>query len=141
MDTSKIKELAELLNSYDLTKLKIKDEASKVTITLEKAKYNNIPADVPQVALSTTAEAPVGAKNIKEIKSPMVGVFYAAHSEGSPPFVTAGSKVKKGDILGIIESMKLMNDIHCGYDGEIAHVCVANGDVVEYGQTLFKVKI
>ena len=72
------------------------------------------------------------------VLSPMVGVFYASPSPSDPPFVTVGSKVKKGDVLCIIEAMKLMNEITAEEDGEIIDICTANGSVVEYGQILFK---
>ena len=72
------------------------------------------------------------------VTSPMVGVFYASPSPTDPPFVTVGSKVKKGDVLCIIEAMKLMNEITAEEDGEIIDICAGNGSVVEYGQILFK---
>ncbi|HML49609.1 MAG TPA: acetyl-CoA carboxylase biotin carboxyl carrier protein, partial [Clostridia bacterium] len=74
-----------------------------------------------------------------EVKSPMVGVFYAAPSPESPPFVKRGDRVKRGDVLCIIEAMKLLNEIAAEADGEIADICVENGQVVEYSQTLFKI--
>lgn len=77
--------------------------------------------------------------NLKEIKSPMVGVFYAAPAPGEKPFVERGSKIKKGDVLCIIESMKLMNEVTSDYDGVIADICVLDGQVIEYSQVLFKV--
>jgi acetyl-CoA carboxylase biotin carboxyl carrier protein len=76
---------------------------------------------------------------LKEIKSPMVGVFYAAPAPGEKPFVERGSKIKKGDVLCIIESMKLMNEVTSDYDGVIADICVLDGQAVEYSQVLFKV--
>jgi len=66
-------------------------------------------------------------------------VFYAAPSPGSAPFVKVGDKVKKGTVLCIIEAMKLMNEICSEYDGEIVDICVENEQIVEYGQTLFKI--
>ena len=72
------------------------------------------------------------------VVSPMVGVFYASPSPDDPPFVKVGQKVHKGDVLCIIEAMKLMNEITAEEDGEIIDVCATNGSVVEYGQTLFK---
>ncbi len=69
----------------------------------------------------------------------MVGVFYSSPSPEAEPFVKVGSKVKKGDVLCIIEAMKLLNEINADTDGEIVDICVNNGDVVEYGQPLFKI--
>lgn len=74
------------------------------------------------------------------IKSPMVGTFYSSSSPKSAPFVKVGDKVKKGQVLCIIEAMKLMNEIESEFDGEIQKVCVKDEDIVEYGQTLFKIK-
>ncbi len=69
----------------------------------------------------------------------MVGVFYAAPSEGAEPFVVPGDRVKKGQTLGIVEAMKLMNEIESDCDGVVTEICVRNGDMVEYGQALFVV--
>ena len=71
--------------------------------------------------------------------APMVGVFYAAPAPGDEPFVHVGSKVKAGETLCIIEAMKLMNEINSEMDGEIAEICVGNGQVVEYDQPLFRI--
>ncbi len=75
----------------------------------------------------------------KEIVSPLVGTFYEASQEGAEPFVTVGSQVKKGQVLAIVEAMKLMNEIESEQDGVITEICVKNGEAVEYGQTLFKI--
>ncbi|MCL1790109.1 MAG: acetyl-CoA carboxylase, biotin carboxyl carrier protein [Peptococcaceae bacterium] len=80
----------------------------------------------------------VNFNHLIEVKSPLVGVFYSAVSPESDPFVSIGSKVKKGDVLCVIETMKLMNEIIAEQDGEIVDICVRNGDIAEYGQTLFK---
>ena len=68
----------------------------------------------------------------------MVGVFYKANAPGAEPFVKIGSKVKKGDVLCIIEAMKLMNEIYAEQDGTIAEICMNDGDVAEYSQVLFR---
>ncbi len=69
----------------------------------------------------------------------MVGVFYEAPSPEAEPFVKVGSKVKKGDVLCVVEAMKLLNEITADADGEIVDVCVENGQLVEYGQVLYKI--
>jgi len=74
------------------------------------------------------------------VKSPLVGTFYAAASPDVDNFVKLGDKVKKGQVIGIIEAMKLMNDIESDFDGEIVEILVNNQDMVEYGQPLFKIK-
>lgn len=94
-----------------------------------------------QVAVNNVTVTPSETyDDSKTIKSPLVGTFYAASSPESEPFVTIGSQVKTGDTLGIIEAMKLMNEIECEYDGVIKKVLVENGDLVEYGQPLFAIE-
>ena len=79
-------------------------------------------------------------ENYKIVKSPMVGTFYESSSPDAEAFVKIGDKVKKGQVLCIVEAMKLMNEIESEFDGEIVEVCVKNEDVVEYGMPLFKIK-
>ena len=102
-----------------------------------------MPAAAAQSAQEAPASAPVedpgvDFNDVFEAKSPLVGVFYAAPSPGAEPFVRVGSRVKKGDVLCIVEAMKLMNEIQAERDGEIVDICAHDGDVVEFGQTLFK---
>jgi acetyl-CoA carboxylase biotin carboxyl carrier protein len=81
--------------------------------------------------LSSSSSSPVDFNNIIEVKSPMVGVFYSAPSPGSEPFVKIGDRVKKGDVLCIIEAMKLMNEILREHEGEIVDICAENEQIVE----------
>ncbi len=74
------------------------------------------------------------------VTSPLVGTFYAAPSQDLPPYVQVGDKVKKGQVLAIVEAMKLMNEIESDFDGEIAEIYVENGQPVEYGQKLFRIR-
>ena len=76
----------------------------------------------------------------KIIKSPMVGTFYSRPAPNKEAFAKAGDTVKKGQVICIVEAMKLMNEIESEFDGEIAEICVKDGDVVEYGTPLFKIK-
>lgn len=76
----------------------------------------------------------------KLIKSPLVGTFYAAPAEDAKPFVNVGDEVKKGQVLAIVEAMKLMNEIESDFDGKIVEILVENGDNVEYGQPLFRIQ-
>lgn len=91
---------------------------------------------------STNAPISTEAKSTpqKSIKSPMVGTFYSASSPGAEPFVKVGDHVKKGDIVCVIEAMKLMNEVEAEEDGEIVEILVNNEDMVEYGQELFRVR-
>lgn len=79
-------------------------------------------------------------ENFKIVTSPMVGTFYEASSPKQPPIVKVGDKVKKGDVLCIIEAMKLMNEIESEFDGEIVEICVQNEEIVDFGKPLFKIK-
>lgn len=76
----------------------------------------------------------------KIVKSPMVGTFYSSSAPDKPPFVKVGDKVSKGQVLCVVEAMKLMNEIESEYDGEIAEICINNEEMVEYGTPLFKLK-
>lgn len=91
------------------------------------------PAAAPPPPAAAEAEAPKG----HVVKSPMVGTFYRAPSPGAKPFVELGQAVKPGDILCIIEAMKLLNEIECEVSGEVKEILVENGQPVEYGQPLF----
>ena len=101
-----------------------------------------VAAPVAEVTPATTADAASGAvdENVKTITSPLVGTFYSASSPDAEPFVRVGDTVKKGQVVGIVEAMKLMNEIECEHVGGITEIIVNNGDMVEYGQVLIKVK-
>lgn len=88
----------------------------------------------------TTLEKQEGKSDCLTIESPMVGTFYAAKSEDSDPYIVVGEKVKKGQIVGIVEAMKLMNEIESEFDGVVESILVKNKDVVEYGQPLVVIK-
>ena len=92
-------------------------------------------------SVSQAETAPVSEKEPEGnvVKSPLVGTFYAAPAEDADPFVKVGDKVKKGQVLAIVEAMKLMNEIESDFDGEVAETYVKNGQAVEYGQPLFRI--
>ena len=92
-------------------------------------------ADPDTVSLVSDTQKPG-----KTITSPLVGVFYTAPSEDADPFVKAGDSVKKGQVVGIVEAMKLMNEIASNEDGVISEICVTDGQVVEYGTELFRIR-
>ena len=152
MKINDIKALAELVSKNNLsaleysegeTHLRIENAPRTVTVAPAQAApaaAPAAPAAAPAVEAAPVAAADAGAdfNAAKMVTSPMVGVFYASLSPTDPPFVTVGSKVKKGDVLCIIEAMKLMNEITAEEDGEIIDICATNGSVVEYGQILFK---
>lgn len=146
MDIKKIRALANLMQSTGLNVIEIKEGDGTIRLErhepLPKAELQNtlppqlqIYPAIPEIKDETKA---ADFNDMTEVKSPIVGVFYAAPSPESQPFVQVGSKVKKGDVLCIVEAMKLMNEIVAEADGEIYDICVKDGEIVEFGQTLFK---
>ncbi|MFR7545327.1 MAG: acetyl-CoA carboxylase biotin carboxyl carrier protein [Clostridia bacterium] len=125
----------------DGTKIKMKKNETKVVEKAEpKPGMLVIKENVLPTEQKEETKAVVKTENYKEIKSPMVGTFYSSPSPKDLPYVKVGDKVKKGDVLCVVEAMKLMNEIESEYDGEIVEICVKNEDMVEYGTTLFKIK-
>ena len=154
MNIKQIKALAQILAQNDLSALEINEGETHIrlerTVAQPAAQAGAVlvappmPAAAAQPAQEAPASAPVedpgvDFNDVFEAKSPLVGVFYAAPSPGAEPFVRVGSRVKKGDVLCIVEAMKLMNEITSDFDGEIVDICAMDGDVVEYGQPLFKI--
>lgn len=140
-----IKELIALLEDSSLSMLEVQQGDNKVRLAkaphggvLVNAPVQAAAAPAPAQTVSAPAEAPAAAA--KTIDNPMIGVFYAAPSPESAPYVSAGSKVKKGDVICIIEAMKCMNEIQAEEDCEIVSVLAKNGDFVEYGQPLFEIR-
>ena len=136
------------LNSLEIefpNGLKIKmSKGSKATISNSAVEPVQVSETVPtvtnKVVNNIQAETVKVEEKYKEIKSPMVGTFYASSSPNAEPFVKVGDKVKKGQVVCIVEAMKLMNEIESEFDGEVVEVCKNNEDMVEYGTTLFKIK-
>ena len=142
MKEAEIRKYAELMKELELTGLEITED-NKV-VRLERTLNMPVKETIYTGAVETSAsQAPTATKVDKDylsIKSPVVGVFYAAATENVSPYVAVGDSVKKGQILCIVEAMKLMNEITAEEDGIISEVCVANGQVVEYGTELFRIK-
>lgn len=118
----------------DGTKVSMKKNQTEVKEVIKREETQIQPTTVKEEIKSSEEE------NLKMIKSPMVGTFYSSPSPKEPPFVKVGDKVKKGDVLCVVEAMKLMNEIESEFDGEIVEICVNNEDMVEYGTLLFKIK-
>jgi len=110
-----------------------------ITAVVAKEKVENYVAEDEKL-IATEKEIIIEDKDIKVIKSPMVGTFYSSASPESPTLAEVGTKISKGKVICIIEAMKLMNEIESDYSGVIAECLAKNGDMVEYGQPLFKVK-
>lgn len=98
-----------------------------------------LPAAAAPAAPAPAAVAEAPKSNLIEVKSPMVGTFYAQPEPGAKPYASVGTRVSKGQVLCIIEAMKIMNEIECEVSGVIADVCVQDASSVEYGQVLFRV--
>lgn len=152
-NVEEIKELLNAFNTSKATELEIRGIDGERVIFKQNtgpsltADTSEQTAAVSHAAVSTIPQAvssdmPASEPVIKgaPVNSPMVGVFYAASAPGAEPYVRIGSRVHKGDVLCLIEAMKLMNEVTADTDGEIVEICVENGQVVEYGQPLFMIK-
>lgn len=164
MNQKELKELIEFLIEKDVTEFEL--ERGDVKVRIKRGAETAVGRDVhyvsvpsmpppaavdPQAASSAPASAPAAASSpppvaagkdegLHTITSPIVGTFYEAPSPGSPPFVKPGDAVDVGQVLCIIEAMKLMNEIECDVAGEVVKRVVNNGQPVEYGQPLFEVR-
>ncbi len=140
MGNSKIDELS--IEFPDGIKISMKKDKTPVmpTIPQETVQYISVPEKKVEKAETVENKEAEKEENYKIVKSPMVGTFYSKSSPDAKPYVQVGSKVKKGDILCIVEAMKLMNEIESEFDGEVVEVCVNDGEMVDYGKPLFKIK-
>jgi acetyl-CoA carboxylase biotin carboxyl carrier protein len=140
-----IRRLAELLREYGLSEVEVEQEGVRIRLRREAAPMATAPpgpvsvAPAPVPAGSPVAATPPGADgaHLLTIEAPMVGTFYRAPSPDAQPFVREGDRVKKGQVVCIIEAMKLMNEIESKVAGRVAKVLVENSQPVEYGQPLF----
>ncbi|MCI1965918.1 MAG: acetyl-CoA carboxylase biotin carboxyl carrier protein [Oscillospiraceae bacterium] len=137
MDLEQVRALAQILTEHDLSVLELSSGEDRIKLERRPAAVPMQPVPVQSPAAQGTCTQEQAVQNGTEIQSPMVGVFYAAPSPDAEPFVKVGSHVKKGDVLCVIEAMKLMNEVNAEQDGTIQKICVQNEEVVEYGQTLF----
>ena len=134
MKESDIRKYAQLMKELELTGLEITENNQVVRLERNAPVSAAAPVAVPAEPMAAQQEVADGIS----VTTPMVGLFYAAPAENAEPYVALGDRVKKGQTLCIVEAMKLMNEITAEFDGEVVDVCVHNGDVVEYGQPLFK---
>ena len=145
MDSKRLAEIADVMEDRGLTRVRV-EEPDGTAVELERASAAP-PVAVPMPMPSAMA-APVAAPTVApaapepkgtEVTAPMVGVFYAAPAPGDEPFVRVGSKVKAGETLCIIEAMKVLNEVTAEADGEVLEICVADGDLVEFGSCLMRI--
>jgi acetyl-CoA carboxylase biotin carboxyl carrier protein len=141
MNEKSIREYAKLMQELELTGIEITENGT--TVRLER---NITAAPAPVQVMQAAPAAPVATSAAaapsgdSEFCSPMVGVFYCAPAQNAQPFVKVGDTVHKGDVLCIIEAMKLMNEITSDRDGVITQVCVNDSQVVDYGHVLFHIR-
>ena len=141
MDKKILKAAADTMRELGLSEVRIKDTETEIVLKREIAAAVSAvptPAAAPAVSAAQPVLEPAAADWI-EVKSPLIGIFYEASSPDAAPFVRPGDSVKKGDVLCIVEAMKMMNEICAETDGTIIDVCAENGALVEYGQLLFKI--
>ena len=143
VDLETIEKLADIVAAKELGEITIADGEKYITVKGKKCPppmpLAGAPvAASPAVSAAAPAETPAVSQKPagKSIKAPLVGTFYAAPSPDQPPFVQVGDTVKKGDVVLIIESMKLMNEVTADCDGTVKEVAAENGTMVEYGQPL-----
>lgn len=139
MKEKDIRKYAKLMKELGLTGLEITEDENKVRLERSVSLTPN-DAVYSVYENADTAQALASGKDYYSVSSTIVGVFYAAPAENAQPYVSIGDSVKKGQTLCIVEAMKLMNEITAEEDGIIAEVCVTNGQVVEYGTELFRIK-
>lgn len=156
MDSKRLAEIADVMEDRGLTRVRVEEPdgtaveleragaAQPVAVPMPMPSAMAAPVAAPTVAPAApepAAQAPAAASEPKgtEVTAPMVGVFYAAPAPGDEPFVHVGSKVKAGETLCIIEAMKVLNEVTAEADGEVLEICVADGDLVEFGSCLMRI--
>ena len=152
-DTDYIEKLAKIIAENELTELSLEDGNQAITIRKDLPEVVSAGVAMPVAASSVVAPAPAAApaapkaeaaaepaKSGKAIVSPMVGTFYSKPAPDKEPFVKLGDTVSAGDVVCIIEAMKLMNEIESEFAGKIVEICVQDGEAVEYGQTIMYVE-
>jgi len=156
MDFDELNRILEIVREHELTefelerddfKIRIRKNAPGQTPSVQSTVSTGVaePGPAPAQALSAsggTLEPLPGdeALDLAILKSPIVGTFYRSSEPAAPPFAEVGMHVKKGQVLCIIEAMKLMNEINCDVDGEVVKIYVENGESVQYGERLFAIK-
>ncbi len=147
MNISEIKELVKIIDESTLTTFEMEQEGVKLvlkkevvaTMAVTAPVVNQVKEDVV-VKVEENVKKDSSIVSGKTINSPMVGTFYASSAPDKPAYVKVGDKVKKGQVVCIVEAMKLMNEIESDVDGEIVEILVSNEDMVEYGQPMFVIK-
>jgi acetyl-CoA carboxylase biotin carboxyl carrier protein len=160
LDFNEIRELLAVLNQSDISELTLKSEDFELTVRKSVPVAYSVlapeAAPAPETAMvapptvtqhqpsrpqpDTAAPAPAADANLLDITSPMVGTFYRAPAPGEASFVEIGDRIRSGQVVCILEAMKLMNELEAEVSGEVVEILVDNGEPVEYGQVLMRVK-
>jgi acetyl-CoA carboxylase biotin carboxyl carrier protein len=150
MNRKRIEEIIDLMEKYGLTEVDVEEEGVRIhlkkggvgsPVIIQQPSVQHVPTAVPAAGEpAVKAETKAEAKSFLEIKAPMVGTFYKAPAPDAEPYVDVGDTIKEGDILCIIEAMKLMNEIKSEVKGKIVEIVVDNGQPVEFGQVIFRVE-
>ena len=145
MNTENIKDIIKVFEDSKLAKMEL--EIDDMKIKMEKATGNVVVQEymaqpqmvAPQVAMPSALQSVVEEKRGTWVKAPIVGTYYNSRAQGATPYIEIGQAVKKGDILCIIEAMKVMNEIHSPVDGTILEILVTNDSMVEFDQDLIRI--
>lgn len=149
MNIKEIREMIRLMNENDIREFELERDGIRVVLkrglaesvsVMQQIPFQSISPAVEQARTALEAVPPVIDEDLAEIASPMVGTFYASPSPESNPFVEKGQKVKVGEVICIVEAMKVMNEIKADVSGTIEEILVENGEAIEYGQVLFKIR-
>ena len=140
MEEKEIRRYAQLMKEMDLTGLEISKDGSVLRLERAASAVSVTENTAGRTTVQQAKQEETQRTDLTEVCSPMVGVFYAAPSEQAAPYVKVGDKVKRGDILCIIEAMKLMNEILAEEDGTVVEVCAKNRQIVDFGHVLFRIQ-
>ena len=147
MNIKEIKEMIDLMNKNHLSEIEIERDGTKIRLKKDEGgaikqvrEVAEAAATPPPTGEPPPAEVPAPAESAQHVTAPMVGVFYRAPAPDTAPFVDVGQDVEKGDVVCIVEAMKLMNEIKIDMKARIVDILVENGDAVEFGQPLFAIE-
>ena len=142
IDKKIIKELSDYLDEFNLTELEYTEKDTKIKVSQNNVSVNNqtIPSHNNQSSKTNTSTTDQANKSGIEVKSPIIGTAYHAPEPGAKKFVEVGKKIKKGETIMIVEAMKTMNHVPSTADGVVKEICVADGQPVEFGQTIIILK-
>ena len=138
IDKKIIKELSDYLDEFNLTELEYTEKDTKIKVSKNSISVNNQTQKINEDANPLSNKVNVAKNNISgiEVTSPIIGTAYHAPEPGAKKFVEVGQKIKKGDTIMIVEAMKTMNHVPSSSDGVVKEICVADGQPVEFGQTI-----